>query len=346
MQLKTMRAIRQSMLGGPEVLELVSMPRPEPRATEVLVRVAAAGVNPVDWKTRSGYGGIGKPPFILGWDVAGTVEAVGSGVTRFAVGDRVFGMPEFPSEAGGYAQYVTARARHLAKMPERLGFVDAAAMPLSSLVAWQALVDTASVGPGDRILIQGAAGGVGHLAVQIAKSLGAYVLGTCAPRDVTFLHGLGVDEAIDFTQQDAASTVRDVDVVLDLVGGPVSMASLPVLRDGGLLISVPPFTDLVPIRTAAGDRIRVTDILVEPDRTGMEAIADLVEQDQLRVRVAHVFALEDAARAHELGETGAARGKIVLTAGAWARMPKIQSSVRHTIISTKCGAAAPQKETS
>ncbi|MFI9081496.1 NADP-dependent oxidoreductase [Streptomyces sioyaensis] len=335
MQLKTMRAIRQSRFGGPEVLELVSMPRPEPRATEVLVRVTAAGVNPIDWKTRSGYGEMDEPPFTVGWDVAGTVEAVGSGVTRFAVGDRVFGMPEFPREAGGYAQYVTARARHLAKMPEGLGFINAAAMPLSSLIAWQSLVDTAAVSRGDRVLIQGAAGGVGHLAVQIAKSLGAYVLGSCATRDVALLHELGADEAIDFTRQDVAQTVHDVDVVLDLVGGPVSMASLPLLRDGGLLITVPSFTDLVPIREAAGDRVRVTGILVEPDHTGMEAIARLTAQGKLRVRVAHVFPLEDAARAHDLGETGAARGKIVLTAGAWARMPTQWSATRHTTVHSR-----------
>ncbi|MFI9081450.1 NADP-dependent oxidoreductase [Streptomyces sioyaensis] len=313
MQKKTMRAIRQERLGGPEVLELVSMPRPEPRATEVLVRVVAAGVNPIDWKTRRAGGEIGQPPFTVGWDVAGTVEAVGSGVTRFAVGDRVFGMPEFPREAGAYAEYVTARARHLARMPEGLEFVEAAALPLSSLIAWQSLVDTAAVSQGDRVLIQGAAGGVGHLAVQIAKSLGAYVLGTCEAKDVAFLRALGVDEPIDFTQQDVAAIVRDVDVVLDLVGGRVSMASLPLLRDGGLLISVPSFTDLVPVREAAGGRVRVTGILVEPDRMGMDAIADLVAEGKLQVRVAQVFPLEEAARAHELGETGAAPGKTVLS---------------------------------
>ncbi|MFF4283363.1 NADP-dependent oxidoreductase [Streptomyces kronopolitis] len=313
MQNMMMRAIRQSQFGGPEVLGLVSMARPEPRATEVLVRVAAAGVNPIDWKTRSGYGTIGKPPFIVGWDVAGTVEGVGSGVTRFSVGDRVFGMPEFPREAGAYAEYVTSRSRHLARIPEGMEFVDAAALPLSSLIAWQSLVDTAGVGQGDRVLIQGAAGGVGHLAVQIAKSLGAYVLGTCAPQDMVFLKELGVDEPIDFTQQDASESVRDVDVVLDLVGGPVCAASLPVLRDGGLLISVPSFTDLVPVREEAADRVRVTGILVEPDRVGMEAIADLAAMGKLQARVAHVFPLKDAASAHELGETGEAAGKIVLT---------------------------------
>src|SRR5207244_719097 len=173
-----MRAIRQQTLGGPEVLELVEVPRPEPAPTEVLVRVAAAGVNPVDWKTRTRGGFLGQPPFTVGWDVAGVVDGVGRGVTRFAPGDRGFGMPRLPREAAAYAEYVTSPSRQLARIPDGLADVDAAALPLAALTAWQALVETADVQPGQRVLILAAAGGVGHLAVQIAKARGAHVIGT------------------------------------------------------------------------------------------------------------------------------------------------------------------------
>ena len=308
-----MRAIRQRSLGGPEVLELATVDRPAPVPTEVLVKVAAAGVNPVDWKTRSSGGMLGSPPFTVGWDVAGVVEELGFGVTRFAVGDRVFGMPRFPREAGAYAEFVTSPSRQLARIPDRLSDVEAGAMPLGSLTAWQALVDTATVRDGDRVLVHAAAGGVGHLAVQIAKSQGAYVIGTARADDHPFLADLGIDESIDYTREDVGAAVRDVDVVLDLVGGQTGLDSLPVIRDGGLLISVPSQADVAPLREAARDRVRVTGILVEPDRTGMEAIAGLAADGRLRVRVARTFPLEQAAAAHELLEKGRAGGKLVLT---------------------------------
>lgn len=308
-----MRAIRQRSLGGPEVLELATVDRPAPVPTEVLVKVAAAGVNPVDWKTRSSGGMLGSPPFTVGWDVAGVVEELGFGVTRFAVGDRVFGMPRFPREAGAYAEFVTSPSRQLARIPDRLSNVEAGAMPLGSLTAWQALVDTAAVRDGDRVLVHAAAGGVGHLAVQIAKSQGAYVIGTARADDHPFLADLGIDESIDYTREDVGAAVRDVDVVLDLVGGQTGLDSLPVIRDGGLLISVPSQADVAPLREAARDRVRVTGILVEPDRTGMEAIAGLAADGRLRVRVARTFPLEQAAAAHELLEKGRAGGKLVLT---------------------------------
>jgi len=294
------------------VLRLVALPRPEPAPTEVLVRVAAAGVNPVDWKTRASGGFLGQPPFTVGWDVAGVVEAVGGGVTRFAVGERVFGMPRFPREAAAYAEYVTSPSRQLARTPARIDDIEAAALPLAALTAWQALVDTAHVETGQRVLIQAAAGGVGHLAVQIAKSQGAHVIGTARAERHDFLAGLGIDEAIDYSQRDVGETLRDIDVVLDLVGGETGLRSLPVLRDGGLLISVPSRA-VEPLRKAANGRVRVTAILVEPDRTGMEAVAALVEDGALRAHVRQTFPLAEAARAHEVGESGGGGGKLVLT---------------------------------
>ena len=308
-----MRAISQATLGGPEVLELVEMPRPDPAPTEVLVRVTAAGVNPVDWKVRAGGGFLGQPPFTVGWDVAGVVEELGRGVTRFQAGDRVFGMPRFPKEAAAYAEYVTSPSRQLARTPESIGDVEAAALPLAGLTAWQALVETADVQPGQRVLILGAAGGVGHLGVQIAKARGAHVIGTARSGKHAFLHELGIDEAIDYTSEWIGDRIRDVDVVLDLVGDEASPGALSLLRDGGLFIAVPSGAGVERLRELAGGRVRVTGILVEPDRAGLEAIAELVTSGALRVHVERTFPLAHAAEAHELGETGRTQGKLVLT---------------------------------
>jgi len=307
-----MRAIRQLSLGGPDVLELVDVPRPEAGPTEVLVRVAAAGVNPVDWKVRARGGFLGEPPFTVGWDVAGVVEELGRGVTRFVPGDRVFGMPWFPREAAAYAEYVTAPSRQLARTPEGLGDVEAAALPLAGLTAWQALVETADVGPQSRVLILAAAGGVGHLSVQIAKARGAHVIGTARADKHAFVASLGADEAVDYTTGPLAGRVADVDVVFDLVGGEAAADAVATLRDGGTFVTVTGAADEV--RDQAGDRVRVEGVLVEPDRLGLEALAELVADGLLRPHVSATFPLADAARAHETIETGRTQGKLVLTA--------------------------------
>jgi len=307
-----MRAIRQRFLGGPDVLEFVDVPRPAPGPTEVLVRVAAAGVNPVDWKVRAHGGFLGEPPFTVGWDVAGVVEGLGRGVTRFVPGDRVFGMPRFPREAAAYAEYVTAPSRQLARIPEGLGDVEAAALPLAGLTAWQALVETAGVGQESRVLVLAAAGGVGHLAVQIAKARGAYVIGTARAEKHAFLASLGADEGIDYTTGPLAGRVHDVDVVLDLVGGEAAADALSTLRDGGTFVTVTGAAD--ELRERAG-RVRLEGILVEPDRLGMESLAGLVDEGVLRPHVSATFLLADAARAHEAIETGRTQGKLVLTVG-------------------------------
>ncbi|WP_330273131.1 NADP-dependent oxidoreductase [Lentzea sp. NBC_00516] len=296
-----MRAIIQNEFGGP--LTLSDVPKPAPLPTEVLVRVHAAGVNPVDWKTRAGSGMAGMQtfPFINGWDVSGVVEEVGFGVTTLKPGDEVYGMPWFPRAASAYAEYVTAPSRHFAKKPTSLTHVEAAALPLAALTAWQILVDTADVQPGQKVLITAAAGGVGHLAVQIAKAHGAYVIGTAREPKHAFLKEIGTDEVIDYTQGDYAG--NDVDLFVDLVGG----ASPDSVRPGGLFVGVPSGVDR-PIR----DDIRTSPILVEPDRAGLRAIAALVESGELKVHVAATFPLEDAGQAHALGETGRTQGKIVL----------------------------------
>ncbi|MFD0163315.1 NADP-dependent oxidoreductase [Streptomyces decoyicus] len=309
-----MRAVSQDTAGGPEVLKMITTDRPVPGPTEILVRVHAAGVNPTDWKSRSqgAFMTGAKAPFTLGFDVSGVVEAVGLGVTLFAPGDKVFGMPRFPHPAGAYAEYVTAPARHFAHLPASLDHIQGAALPLASLTAWQALVDTAQVQPGARVLIHAAAGGVGHLAVQIAKSRGAYVIGTARQAKHDFLRGLGADELIDYTQQDFAEAVRDVDIVLDTIGGDYGARSLRTLRPGGTLVSILPLDDTFPAAQAREAQIRAGFLLVEPDRAGLQAVAGLVDSGELRVAVDTVVPLEEAAKAHALGETGRTTGKIVL----------------------------------
>jgi len=302
-----MRIVRQHELGGPEVLVVEEAERPEPGPTEVLVRVAAAGVNPVDWKVRAGGGFLGEPPFTVGWDVAGVVEEVGFGVTWLAPGDRVFGMPRFPRQAACYAEYVVSPSRQLARIPDGLDDVEAAAIPLAGLTAWQALVDTAGAGEGSRVVVLGAAGGVGHFAVQIAKARGAWVAGTASAAKHDFLAELGADEAIDYTTEEIGDRVRDADVVLDAVGGDAGLAAVPAIREGGVLVTVSG-SSVESLRGAAAGRVRVEGILVEPDRVGMEALAAM----GLRPHVQATFPLEEAPAAHRLGEQGRTRGKIVL----------------------------------
>lgn len=312
-----MRAIQLQSFGGPEVLEPAEVAGPEPLPTEILVRLAAAGVNPVDIKTRQGGGMadvLGEPPLIVGWDAAGVVEQVGFGVTRFEVGDRVLGMPWFPRQGGCYAELVTAPSRHFVRAPEALSDAEAAGLPLAGLTAWQALVDTAAAGEGDRVLIHAASGGVGHLATQIAASLGCEVIGTSRAANHDFLAGLGAERAIDYTEADFTEQTSELDLVVDLVGGEEhGLRSLEVLKPGGLLIAVPGGVSEKVAEAAADQGKRATGILVEPDVAGLERLVALVAAGELRVEVAEVLALEQAARAHELSESGSTRGKLVLS---------------------------------
>ncbi|HEY4021824.1 MAG TPA: NADP-dependent oxidoreductase, partial [Pseudonocardiaceae bacterium] len=299
-----MRAIRQERVGGPEVLELVEVDRPVPMPTEVLVKVHAAGVNPVDWKTRAGKGMGLQPPFTVGWDVSGVVEELGFATSIFAVGDEVLGMPWFPRPANAYAEYVTAPARQFVRKPAKLSHAEAAGLPLAGLTAWQALVDVANVQPGQRVLVTAAAGGVGHLAVQIAKARGAYVLGTARAAKHELLRSLGVDEPIDYTTVDVAASVRDVDLVLDLIGGAHSLDLVRSVAEGGLIIPVPGGVTEDVAAAAARHGVRTSPILVEPDHAGLLGLVDLVEADKLKILVEQSFPLADAGKAHEVGEAG------------------------------------------
>ncbi|MEV7084235.1 NADP-dependent oxidoreductase [Streptomyces sp. NPDC093516] len=308
----TMRAVSQDVLGGPEVLKEVEIERPVPRANQVLVRVRAAGINPTDWKHRATGGFLGEPPFVLGWDVSGVVEAVGIGVAAFAPGDEVFGMLPYPYGHGSHAEYVIAPVRALARKPAGIDHVQAGALPLVSLTAWQALTEHADVRPGQRVLIHAAAGGVGHVAVQIAKERGAYVIGTASAGKHDFLRELGADETVDYRETDFAEAVKDVDVVLDTIGGDTSLRSLRVLRPGGVVVSILPGGSDEFYEEAERLGVRALRMLVDADRTGMEAIARLAEAGTLRATIAGTFPLAAAAEAHTQGDTGRTTGKLVL----------------------------------
>ncbi|MFE0372038.1 NADP-dependent oxidoreductase [Streptomyces tendae] len=310
--MNTMRAVSQDVLGGPEVLKEVRPERPEPRPNEVLVRVRAAGVNPTDWKHRANGGFLGEPPFVLGWDVSGVLESVGIGVAAFRPGDEVFGMLSYPFGHGSHAEYVTAPARAFAHKPSGIDHVQAGALPLVSLTAWQALVERADVQPGQRVLIHAAAGGVGHVAVQIAKARGARVIGTASAGKHEFLRSIGADETVDYRETDFAEVVKDVDVVLDTIGGDTSLRSLRVLRPGGVVVSILPVGSDEFYEEADRLGVRAVRMLVDADRAGMEEIARLVESGKLRATIAQTFPLAEAARAHAEGETGRTTGKIVL----------------------------------
>lgn len=314
--MRAVRTVHAGDAGDLDALRLVDLPVPEPAPTEVRVRVHAAGINPVDWKTRAGAGIaglLGAPPWVLGWDVAGVVDHLGPGVTRFQVGDRVFGMPRFPRHAGGYAAYVTAPSRQLARTPATLDHVHAAGLPLAGLTAWQALIDTADVQPGQRVLIHAAAGGVGHLAVQLARWRGAHVIGTASAPKHDRLRDLGADELIDYTRVRFEDVTGDVDVVVDLVGGEVTVRSLRVLKPGGLLLTVPSGAELPEQPVLDRHRVRATWLLVEPDGHALQRLAALVDDRRLVVHVEATADLADIAGLHRTGQTGRTFGKLVAT---------------------------------
>lgn len=308
-----MLAIGQDTFGGPEVLKIVEVQRPEPGLAEVLVRVHAAGVNPTDYWHRAVGGLARSAPIRLGWDVSGVVEAVGPGVTLFEAGDEVFGMPRQPQPAGAYAEYLISPARHLVRKPHRLSHVEAAALPLVALTAWQALVDTGNVRPGQRVLVHAAAGGVGHVAVQIAKALGAEVIGTASAAKHDLVRALGADEVIDYNRTDFAAVVSGIDIVIDTIGGEYGPRSLRTLRPGGLLVSLASPKEAALAGPARALGLRSTFMVVEADQAGMRRIAELVESGRLRAEIDTVLPLTQAAKAHELGERGRTTGKIVLS---------------------------------
>ena len=306
-----MKAIRIHAYGGPDVLVYEDAPRPEPAANEVVVRVHAAGVNPVDRFTRAGYlQGMADfaLPFIPGLDLSGVVDAVGSEVDGLAVGDEVFGYSNMLRQ-GAYAEYAVVGVGELAVKPAGLDFITAAALPLVGMSAWQSLFDIGGLQAGQTVLVHGAGGGVGSLAVQLAAAKGARVLGTAGSDKIDLLRELGVSEAIDYTTTRFEDVASEVDIVLDTVGGELSERSLTVLKPGGILIT----TAGQPDAAAATERgVRASGVFAQANPAQLSELARLVEAGTVKPVVSTVLPLADARQVHELLEAGHTRGKIVL----------------------------------
>jgi NADPH:quinone reductase-like Zn-dependent oxidoreductase len=305
---ETMKAVRIHKFGGPEVLQFEDVPRPEPGTHQVLVRVHAAGVNPVDWKIREGKLGKILLPSIMGSDFSGEIEAIGPDVTEFRVGESVMG--SVADESGSYAEFALAPVTHIIEKPKAIDHVRAAAMPVPSMTAWQALFDTANLAAGQKILIHAAAGGVGSFAVQLAKWKGAHVIGTASAENIALVRSFCADEIIDYRKTRFEDVVKDADVVFDTVGGETQERSWKVLKKGGILVSIvqPPSEE-----TAKAHGVRGVFMVEDATRNAeLTQIAKLVANGQIQVNVETVLPLSDARKAQEISQTGHAHGKIIL----------------------------------
>lgn len=306
-----MQAIRIHAYGGPEVLIHETAPRPVPERGEVLVRIHAAGINPVDWKIRAGYLKEFMPisfPAILGMDLSGVVEAVGPGVTRFKAGDEVYAMANM-KKGGSYAEYIAIEEGILALKPRSLDHVHAAAIPLAGLTAYHGLLEVGDVKPGQKVLIHGAAGGVGAFAVQIAKWKGAHVMGTASARNQGFLRELGVEKAIDYGTQAFEKIASDMDLVIDTIGGETQERSWSVLKKGGILASTvgQPQAPANAPQNVVGKAIQN-----RPNAEGLKVLADLADTGKLLAFIESEFPLKETRKAHEKSQAGHTRGKLVL----------------------------------
>ena len=304
-----MKAVVINEYGDNGVVRSVDVNCPEPEAGEVLVKVHAAGVNPVDWKIRSGAGQrMGMTlPIRLGGEIAGTVEQLGDGVSQLQKGDAVYGI----IKSGGFAEYAVAKVADLALKPASLDFVNTAAVPLGALTAWQAMFDVAKLNRGQKVLITSTSGGVGSLAVQLAKSKGAHVTGMASGRNEAFVRGLGVDEFIDYTEQPFEQVAKDMDVVFDTVGEDTFQRAFQTLKKGGFLVTSVAF----PKDEAQQHGVGVARVFCKPDAEQLASIRDLVDAGELKAHVSAVLPLAEIKQAFELSESRRTRGKIVLQVG-------------------------------
>jgi NADPH:quinone reductase-like Zn-dependent oxidoreductase len=309
-----MKAVRIHEYGNASVLAYEDAPLPSITSNDVLVRVVAASVNPVDWKIREGYlrQMISYPlPLTLGWDVSGVVAAVGADVSRFKVGDAVFSRPDIKRN-GTYAEYVAIREDEIAYKPKTVSHVEAASLPLAGITAWEALFTAAQLVAKQRVLIHAGSGGVGSLAIQLAKARGAFVIATTSGRNLALVKSLGADEVIDYRAQPFEEVVNEVDVVFDTIGGEVQNSSWSVLKSGGILVSI---ISQPPEERAKTLGVRSAFVFIEPNADILTQLSELVDSGSLRPIVGAEFALEDIAKAHALSQTGRAVGKIVLYVG-------------------------------
>jgi NADPH:quinone reductase-like Zn-dependent oxidoreductase len=305
---KTHQAVRIHQYGGPEVLKLEQVPRPEPQANEVLVRVLAAGVNPVDWKITEGYMKDFRPvqfPYVPGRDIAGIVEEVGPGVTTFQKGQAVFGQ----SANGGYAEYIRASVNTLALKPETLSFEEAAAIPVGATTAWQGLFDHGNLQAGQTVLIQGASGGVGLFAVQFAHWKGAHVIATTSTANVDFVRSVGADTVIDYKTTSIEQSVHDVDLVYDTVGAPTLASSVQAVKQGGTLVTIAGQPDEEKTRQR---NIRVERFSAQVSAQLLTTFARMIEEGQLKVVTEATYHITNADQAHAHSKSGHGRGRVVL----------------------------------
>lgn len=315
-----MKAIRISEFGGPEVMKLKEIERPIPASDEILVKIYASGINPVDLVVREGSNAALRYnlnlPMTIGWDAAGRIEELGSAVTGFKKGDAVYGVPNFPGD-GSYAEYVAAKASQFALKPKNIEFNEAAGVPLAALTAWTALFEYGKLKSGQRILIQGASGSVGSFAVQFAKSKGVYVIGTASAENFDYLKQMGVDELIDYKTQKFEELVQDVDIVLEASSVRDNMErlkSVKVLKEKGILVSVNTdfsFNDEV-MKALAKKNANGELSANQPRKEWLEEIAKLIEADKVKVSTGKVFPLEKVVEAHNFMENKSIDGKLIL----------------------------------
>lgn len=308
-----MKAVVINEYGDESVLHYIDVERPKPKVDEVLVRVHVAAVNPADWKIRDGMGeqfGF-KLPLILGGDIAGTVEAVGDGVESFKQGDAVYGMT-LSGLSGGYAEYAVTKADAIALKPESIDFEEAAAIPIAALTAWQAMFDLANLSSGQSILITGASGGVGSMAVQLAKAKGAIVIGTASGRNEQFIRDLGADEFVDYTRQPFEEVVKDVDVVFDTIGNDTQERAFQTLKKGGFLVTS---AQTPSEEKACESGVEAAFVFCKPSAQQLTEINRLIEEGKLKIHIETVLPLAEVKKAHQLSQSGRTRGKIVLQIG-------------------------------
>jgi NADPH:quinone reductase-like Zn-dependent oxidoreductase len=310
-----MKAIVINEYGNQDVLNYVDVDRPEPKPDEVLVKVHAAAVNPADWKIRNGMGerfGL-KLPIILGGDIAGTVEEVGVEVKNFKQGDAVYGMTVSGGFSGGYAEYAIVKADAIAPKLDSINFEEAAAIPIAALTAWQAMFDLAHLSSGQKILIAGASGGVGSMAVQLAKAKGAIVIGTASGKNEQFVRDLGADEFVDYTQQPFEEVVKDVDVVFDTIGSDTQERAFQTLKKGGFLVT----SAQTPSAEKAKEfGVEAAFVFCKPNAGQLTEINRLIEEGKLKIHIETILPLTEVKKAHQLSFMGRTRGKIVLQIGA------------------------------
>lgn len=306
-----MKAVQIHKYGGSDELIYEDAPRPSINNQEVLVKIYASGVNPVDWKTREGRRPDAKKrsfPIILGWDMSGVIEEMGDDVRGFNLGDEVFGLPD-TSKNGTYAEYIAVNANEIALKPSSIDHIAAASLPMVGLTAWQGLFDHGKLQSGERVLINGAAGGIGTMAIQLAKWKGAHVVGTASESNKAFLKNLGADEVIDYHQKNFLNELKKFDLVFDLIGGEIQNKLLEVLKPGGTLVST---VGIVNKELIDNKELKGIQYMARSNRDQLTQISKLVDEEIIKPVVEVVFPLKDAKKAQEISEQRHTRGKIIL----------------------------------